>query len=379
MLWCSGRPVAEHEADQLAATVDGRRQLFFLQWDQPEEEDHDAWYLARVSSATPRRPIIRPGWCLLEFDTDFEVRCAFDLRAYAAQGRLRWAERLQQDGEEQVKAEDQGDNEPGGGGGVVVRDRWVGCMRCYACTRPNRHRGRCRINPHLQRTGSSDPPALSSSSSSSSSPPSPELQCIAAEAPAVQQCSKHPWCMRIDRHRGICKIRRPPSVFSRKRHSDSQFSHKRQLESTAPPPPAPPPPRFRTSSLSGGRSGSRDNGAEIDAEHERALALASTSPGVELESVRWIQCEAPSCGQWMQLPHWIASDRQLPDHFFCWMNTWNEDGKHCAAAKPAQAAAAEPERCPLQRPTILTVDAGPAGVAWGEASAVAVICVACVD
>ena len=44
-------------------------------------------------------------------------------------------------------------------------------------------------------------------------------------------------------------------------------------------------------------------------------------------------------------------------------------GKHCAAEKPAQAAAAEPERCTPQRPTMLTVDAGPAGVAWGEPSA----------
>ena len=46
------------------------------------------------------------------------------------------------------------------------------------------------------------------------------------------------------------------------------------------------------------------------------------------DNVEWVQCE--KCEKWRKLPPYMAAD-ELPDTWFCTMNTWNPDSASCEA------------------------------------------------
>eukprot|EP01052_Picozoa_sp_SAG31_P042310 SAG31_NODE_6681_length_1926_cov_1.362343_3_plen_135_part_01 len=88
-----GAMIDAAEAELLAHqyTTECRPQ-FWLQWDDPSAQDHDAWYKVRVSGENPASSAgckMPAGWCLLEIAADFTVDEAFNLVSYAQLGRLR--------------------------------------------------------------------------------------------------------------------------------------------------------------------------------------------------------------------------------------------------------------------------------------------------
>lgn len=70
---------------------------------------------------------------------------------------------------------------------------------------------------------------------------------------------------------------------------------------------------------------------ESDKDQEKPAGAKSSSHDTnEADNVEWVQCE--KCDKWRKLPPHIAAD-DLPDVWYCSMNTWNPSSASCEAAE----------------------------------------------
>ncbi|CAB9503547.1 CW-type Zinc Finger [Seminavis robusta] len=95
-------------------------------------------------------------------------------------------------------------------------------------------------------------------------------------------------------------------------------------------PEAPPTDKVKRGKKSRKEKEIKESTKERDSHDHAERSTSHKEQDVDIDNVEWVQCE--KCDKWRKLPSEISAD-ELPDVWYCSMNTWNPQSASCSAAE----------------------------------------------